>query len=148
MLEVRVDGLVLEKVDGVTMRDAVATAKSITVSDAAEELARLHERLHAITTADGRVLVHGDLHWKNVIEAAAGPVVIDWANAGSGDPALDTALTWIILATSSGRLGRALANRFAHIVDVQTGKNAAAKRRLTDANLTLAERQAVTKLLH
>jgi aminoglycoside phosphotransferase (APT) family kinase protein len=108
----------------------------------------LHKRLHAITTADGRVLVHGDLHWKKLIEASSGPVVIDWANAGGGDPALDTALTWIVLATSSRRLGRALADRFAHIVDVQTGRDAAARRRLTDANLTLAERQAGTKLLH
>ena len=43
-------------------------------------------------------LLHFDLHPENVVLTAAGPVVVDWANATEGPPGLDTAMTAIILA--------------------------------------------------
>jgi aminoglycoside phosphotransferase (APT) family kinase protein len=92
-------------------------------------------------------MVHGDLRWKNVLCLRHGPVVIDWANAGWGDPAVDVALTWVILKTSSGTLGRQLADLFERLTDVTpAGANAAIARRLTDPSLTATERRLVTAL--
>jgi tRNA A-37 threonylcarbamoyl transferase component Bud32 len=144
--EIRSDGLVLERVDGPTMHAALTSTPCGDLRAAATELLRLHTQLHAISRRPGVALVHGDLHWKNVLSAPSGPVVIDWANAGWGDPALDVALTWVILATSSGPTGRLLAHAFARIADVEPGRNTAIRRRLADASLTRAERRLVTAL--
>jgi len=104
------------------------------------------DQVHAITR-DGNALVHNDLHWKNIIEAGSGAVLLDWSNANWGDAALDVALTWVILATSSGPLGRLLAEQFARIADTHTARHAAAVHRLADANLRADERRAVRGLL-
>lgn len=65
-------------------------------------LADLHDRLHRLPgrpgVAEGARVVHLDLHPENVMVPARGPVVIDWRNAGDGDPGLDVALTAVILA--------------------------------------------------
>jgi tRNA A-37 threonylcarbamoyl transferase component Bud32 len=114
--EVRSDGLVLERVDGPTMHAAVTSSPPPgDLRAAAAELARLHVQLHAIHRGRQAVLVHGDLHWKNVLCSPSGSVVVDWANAGWGNPAADVALTWVILATSSGPTGRLLASAFAQV---------------------------------
>lgn len=42
-------------------------------------------------------LLHGDLHPGNIILAKDGPVVIDWADASTGDPAADIARTLLLL---------------------------------------------------
>ncbi len=147
VFEVLCDGLVLERIDGATMHELLTRDPSPgAVARAACELAALHERVHAITR-DGNALIHNDLHWKNVIEAGSGAVLLDWSNAQWGDAALDVALTWVILATSSGPLGRLLAEQFAHVADTRTARREAVMCRLADAHLSGDERRAVRGLL-
>ncbi|MBC8076170.1 MAG: aminoglycoside phosphotransferase family protein, partial [Chloroflexales bacterium] len=45
----------------------------------------------------GGALCHGDFHPGNLLLARNGPVVIDWENATSGDPAADVARTLLLL---------------------------------------------------
>ena len=62
-------------------------------------MADLLGRLHALPARSGAgSIVHLDLHPDNILLVARGPVVIDWRNAGDGDPDFDTALTALILA--------------------------------------------------
>jgi len=93
--------LVMERLYGPTMLDALAAGDLDPVAGGAL-LAGLHARLHTVRarlTPDGqdRVL-HLDLHPGNVMLTASGPVVIDWRNADEGPPALDVALTAVIVA--------------------------------------------------
>jgi aminoglycoside phosphotransferase (APT) family kinase protein len=46
---------------------------------------------------DGDRLCHGDFHPDNVVITATGPMVIDWENAGRGNPAGDVARTLLLL---------------------------------------------------
>lgn len=39
-----------------------------------------------------------DLHPLNVIVGPKGPVVIDWSGASRGDPAVDVAIAWVLMA--------------------------------------------------
>ena len=39
-----------------------------------------------------------DLHPLNVIIGPNGPVVIDWTNAGRGDPSVDVALAYLLMS--------------------------------------------------
>ena len=93
--------LVLERLDGETLLDALLGDR-IGIDPAAELLADLHERLHALPArlsvdpAD-RVL-HLDLHPQNIMLTARGPVVIDWHNAAEGAADLDVAMTALIFA--------------------------------------------------
>jgi aminoglycoside phosphotransferase (APT) family kinase protein len=105
-------------------------------------------------------MVHLDLHPLNVMGTSAGLVVIDWANARRGDPAVDVANTWSLLACGEPpggvldrvvtALGRGLMLRaFLGATD-----RAAAKRvmpaliewRLQDRNHTDAERRRLARL--
>ncbi len=106
--EVRPDGLVLDRVDGVDMLADLARAPWRLAAHASL-LARLHRDLAAIEApADlpprhggGRHLVHLDLHPANVLITPGGdPVVIDWANAGRGPSGADAASTWLVLAAA------------------------------------------------
>jgi Phosphotransferase enzyme family len=145
--EVRPDGLVLEHVAGPTMA-ADARRRPWRFAAHARTLARLHEELHRIPMGSGGdVLVHLDLHWKNVLLSRRGPVVIDWANAGAGKAGLDPALTWVILMTSAGPTGRAFARLFSRRVDVRSSLDDAVAYRLADRNLTPAEEGRVRALL-
>ena len=56
-------------------------------------------------------------------------------------------LTWVILRTSGGVTGRVLARLLARRIDVRTALDEAAAFRLTDANVTDAERERVKRLL-
>jgi aminoglycoside phosphotransferase (APT) family kinase protein len=47
---------------------------------------------------DGDSLCHGDFHPDNVLVAPEGPVIIDWVDASSGDPAADVARTLLLLS--------------------------------------------------
>jgi aminoglycoside phosphotransferase (APT) family kinase protein len=52
-------------------------------------------RLRALE--DGQALCHGDLHPGNVVMTSAGPRIIDWFDATSGNPAGDLARTCLLL---------------------------------------------------
>ena len=163
---VRADGIELELVAGV---DMVADAKRRPwrLRAHAQLLAGLHHRLHAIPApptlpraGDGEALLHLDFHPLNVLLTTRGPVVIDWTNARAGDPALDAALTWVILATSSSRGGPAsgplalMVRLFLHWFlagfdreALRRALPAAAARRLEDPNVGDDERAAVRRLV-
>lgn len=144
VVDVRTDGLVLERIDGVTMAQALASHATGDLQQAAT-LADLHERLHHVPL-DGSSLLHLDLHPQNVILEAAGPVLIDWTNARAGPPELDLAMTWLILITSGGAPGRALAEHFLRLVGVErirAGLPDAKAFRIADRNVTDVERRLV-----
>lgn len=145
--EVRPDGLVLERVDGPTMGDALRRRPWLGGRHV-RALAELHERLHRIPF-DGAALVHFDLHPDNVLMSASGPVVIDWTNAHGADPASDVAMTWLILATSAGLPGRMLAHLFRRDVGREVlarGLDGARAFRLHDPHVSGAERHRVRRL--
>ena len=136
--EVRNDALVLERIEGRTMLEAIELERD------AAELARLHRQLHEIPF-EGAALLHGDLHPGNVILSPAGPVVIDWTNAGAGDPALDVALVWVICAGVGDPSAEKFASAFvAHFDGWERGLPAALAYRLADPNVTDAERARLT----
>jgi len=91
--------MVLERLDGPTLSQAMATGRT-TIPAGATILAGLIRRLHELPpwgAEDGSVL-HLDLHPENVMMTGRGPVVIDWCNARIGEPDLDTGLSALILA--------------------------------------------------
>jgi ligand-binding SRPBCC domain-containing protein/streptomycin 6-kinase len=146
VVEVDDEALVLERVEGPTMAGDALRRPWRTAAHA-RTLAALHEQLHRIEHPDGGTLVHRDLHPANVILSPSGPVVIDWTNAGAGDPALDNALTWLILMTSGGLAGRVLARLFARHLDARTALDPAAAYRRADVNVTDTERRRIRTLL-
>ncbi|MFE5330309.1 phosphotransferase [Embleya sp. NPDC056575] len=93
--------LVLERLTGPTMLQALGSGE-ITTSAAAEQLAGLLARLHAlpprIPGGPGEHPVHLDLHPANIMLEARGPVVIDWRNSREGRPEFDVAVSALILA--------------------------------------------------
>jgi aminoglycoside phosphotransferase (APT) family kinase protein len=101
-------GMVLERLDGPTMLDALSR-RPWRLNTYAAVLARLHLQLHLIPAPEGlrqspagggdRVL-HLDLHPLNVMMTSRGPVVIDWSNAEAGNPAHDVAVCWITLGAA------------------------------------------------
>jgi aminoglycoside phosphotransferase (APT) family kinase protein len=96
----RVEGpsMEMERLDGPTMAQACLDG-DLGLEAAAEIMADLLGRLHALPARSGEgSIVHLDLHPDNILLTARGPMVIDWRNAGDGDPDYDTALTALILA--------------------------------------------------
>jgi tRNA A-37 threonylcarbamoyl transferase component Bud32 len=75
VIEVRDDGLVLERIDGPTMLEDLQQRPWRAFRDA-QALARLHSCLHEIPF-EGNGLIHLDLHPGNVLLSPRGPVVID-----------------------------------------------------------------------
>jgi Phosphotransferase enzyme family len=80
-------------------------------------LADLHHGLHALAApawlddapvGRGRALLHLDLHPLNVMMGPNGPVVIDWARACRGDPDVDVALAWILMASGEVSAGKVM----------------------------------------
>ncbi|MGB7051641.1 MAG: phosphotransferase [Acidimicrobiales bacterium] len=101
--------LVMERIIGPVMMKTLAQ-RPWRMGTQARLLAGLHTRLHEIDGPDwlgpapgpaGDRLLHLDLHPLNVIMAERGPVVIDWPNARRGDPAVDVALTWVVLESGA-----------------------------------------------
>ena len=101
VLEVHPDALVLGRVDGPTMLEEIAR-RPWRFMRFGRELGRIHRQV-----LDAGV-VHGDFHPLNIILGADGPVVIDWSNAGEGDPVADVAFSEVILATSDADFPRFL----------------------------------------
>jgi aminoglycoside phosphotransferase (APT) family kinase protein len=155
--EVGADFLVLERIEGPTMLQAVFEDPA-TLAEQARVLAELHDRLHRIEApaglralGDGDRLLHLDLHPENVILSPAGPVVIDWANAHRGEGLLDVVYTWVICATSSGvgQLGLDFVELFLRHFDREEAARRlplAAEHRLADVNVTDEERERIREL--
>ncbi|HVV77678.1 MAG TPA: phosphotransferase [Mycobacteriales bacterium] len=160
--------LVMERVDGPSMADWMSR-KPWTLPRGAAMLADLHDQLHAIAAPDflrdadagkGTRVVHMDLHPLNVIISARGPVVIDWARPGRGDPTTDVAVAYLLMATGAvpaGRvqsaviaLGRAwLASSFVRRYDraaLAPALTVAAEWKALDANMSATEIAAMRKL--
>ncbi|MFF5723090.1 phosphotransferase [[Kitasatospora] papulosa] len=96
--------LVVQRLTGPTLAEALL-AGTVTEDEGADLLARLLRELHAIPARlsqdpEDRVL-HMDLHPENVILSPGGASVIDWPTAREGPPALDRAMTSLILAQVS-----------------------------------------------
>jgi aminoglycoside phosphotransferase (APT) family kinase protein len=98
--------MVMERLAGRSMMEVLGR-RPWTLRSLGALLGDLHRRLHDIPAPDwlvqapgapGDRLVHLDLHPMNVIVGPAGPVVIDWTNAGRGLAATDVALTWVLMA--------------------------------------------------
>ncbi len=109
--------LVMERIEGHSMVDAIARSPW-SVRRLARTLAGLHARLHEIAApgflgpapvAAGDRVVHMDLHPLNVMIGPKGAVVIDWANAGAGDPRVDVGLAWVLMAAGRVPGGRVTA---------------------------------------
>jgi Phosphotransferase enzyme family len=170
VVEVSADGteLLLERVDGPSMLE-VLWARPWEVGRHARLLADLHRRLHELDAPDwlqpvaggaGGRLLHLDLHPGNVLMSSQGPVVIDWSCAAGGDPFVDVAMSWLLMATGdvpSSRLramllspGRArLVGCFLTGFDrdaVRERLPYVIERKLNDTNMTSAEHEAMRKL--
>ena len=153
--------LVMQRIDGPSLVGAIEQ-RPWTVRQLGTLLAGLHRRLHDIPAPDfvpvgpfgeGDRLLHLDLHPLNVIMSPAGPVVIDWTGAASGDPALDIGIAWLLMAAgevpaaawkrplaawararlvSSFLAGAGVSGAIAHLPDLVEWKSA-------DRNMTAAE---------
>nr|BFF24808.1 hypothetical protein GCM10025732_27730 [Glycomyces mayteni] len=107
----RIDGadMTMERLHGPTLAENLLTGR-VAPRGAAAIMLDLLERLHRLPAPDwlpgetrgldmnGRTILHLDLHPENIIETPAGPAVIDWTNAAAGDPAVDRAVSWTIIA--------------------------------------------------
>lgn len=159
--------LVLERIDGITMLEAMRRAPW-TIARNAALLANLHRQLHEIhapewmpmSSFQGDRILHLDLHPLNVLLTIDGPVVIDWPNARRGNAMADVAHTWLVVGTGrpDAPIDRALAavgravfvRRFLSAFprqDVEEVLPAVAERWLADRNVTPAEREATSRLL-
>jgi hypothetical protein len=121
-----------------------------------EESARIQPaiygvRLHAVPPRPGACqgIVHLDLHPDNVLLGPDGPVVIHWRNAVAGPPALDLAVTALIIALVAsapehplGRRAAELLSAFAHLANghLRSGLPGAVELRRADPNLSADEK--------
>ncbi|MET7736798.1 phosphotransferase [Streptomyces sp. NPDC005402] len=148
--------LVMQRLHGPTMLQALLQG-TITAGEAGSALAGLLHRLHSVparTSADpAHRILHLDLHPDNVILTAGGPTVIDWCNSEEGPPALDWAMSSLILAqvavdtTALGAVARSLlGSLLTHpgpaVVPENTGAGClteARKRRASDPSMSECE---------
>jgi aminoglycoside phosphotransferase (APT) family kinase protein len=169
--EVSADGLdmVMERIDGADMV-AVLAKRPWEVRRQGRLLADLHLRLHELTAPEwlpdapmgqGDRLLHLDFHPLNVMVGPQGPVVIDWANACRGNPDVDVAVAWVLMATgevSTNRLlgailGRAratLVNSFLGSFDVPRvaqSLHASVAWKVADPHMSVAEQAAMWRLV-
>ncbi len=119
--DVRADGteIIMERIDGPIMVDALVRPPW-KLGDQLGLLADLHDQLHEIPAPDwlpampdsdaaaNRVL-HLDLHPLNVIMSPRGPIVVDWPNARGGDPMVDVAVSYALIACGEIPLPRPIA---------------------------------------
>ncbi|MEV0491341.1 phosphotransferase [Streptomyces atratus] len=150
--------LVLQRLTGPTMRESLLSG-ALTGDEGAAILAGLLTDLHTIPARlspdPGDRILHLDLHPDNVMLTPDGPVVIDWWTAAEGPPALDRAMSSLILAqvavdrtsplaTGARSLLSALLPRLAAqggVPDAQLAQ--AVCRRAADPNLTHDEREFI-----
>ncbi|GAA2383119.1 phosphotransferase [Streptomyces glaucosporus] len=93
--------LVMRRLYGPSMLQALVQG-TITATEAGRILAGLLKRLHTVpartSTDPSHRILHLDLHPDNVMLTPDGPMVIDWSNADEGPPALDWAMSALIIA--------------------------------------------------
>lgn len=158
--------MVMEYLEGPTMLATMSSAPA-QAGEWCERLAGLLGDLHevpapawlrACPVGTGDRLLHLDLHPLNVIITSTGPQVVDWANAASGDPAVDCALSWLLLACG-GERGQGLAEvmslrqrelclrGFAAAVEVDMGRALAdvTRWKVQDRNINPAEQVAMRR---
>jgi hypothetical protein len=161
----------MERVTGPTMLEAVGR-RPWTARAQARSLARLHGLVHQVPASglstpptatqglDGDVLLHGDLHPKNVMLTADGPMIIDWEGAWHGPALEDVAITWALLAFSDipGPRLEAVAAQGVRAVFIRSFVRAAGplddawrmtaiRRRLADPHLLPSEAVRMKKLV-
>ena len=80
-------------------REALASLEAVGAWTAPAVVGRLLDEALELGPADGRVLLHGDLHVRHVLlDDAGGPsAVIDWGDVCVGDPSIDLSLYWSLL---------------------------------------------------
>ncbi|MEV6165183.1 phosphotransferase [Streptomyces sp. NPDC052052] len=93
--------LVLQRLTGPTMLQSMLSG-DLSAAEGSAMLAGLLAELHTVPARlspdpEDRVL-HLDLHPDNVMLTDRGPVVIDWSNTREGAPAMDRAMSSLILA--------------------------------------------------
>ena len=114
--EVSEDGLdmVIERIEGPDMV-AMMGSRPWAIPHLGRMLADLHHGLHELAApawledapvGRGVGLLHLDLHPLNVMMGPRGPAVIDWARACRGDPDVDVAIAWILMASGEVPAGR------------------------------------------
>ncbi len=137
--------LIMQRISGPSLLTALV-AGDVSVAEAAATLVDLHHRLHQIPVGTGsNRILHLDLHPDNVLLGPSGPVLIDWTNSVEGPPALDTAVSALILAqvavgdTDVAILARDLLLAFAPSVDAVSELPAAVRRRRADPAMTARE---------
>mgnify|MGYP000852716317 CR=1 FL=1 len=161
--EVTVDGMVLDRVDGPTMFEALAADPS-TARQHAATLAELHHRVGAVAApaelftdvGEGDALLHLDLHPGNVILGSV-PTIIDWTNAARGPADADPAVCWLLLrvvAVDDLGVRPALVETFLEAFlesfdrDALAGQLAAiARLRLVDPNTSPVERDRIRRFV-
>jgi aminoglycoside phosphotransferase (APT) family kinase protein len=162
--------LIMERVDGPSMVDLLSR-RPWTLASQADLLISLHRRLHELRAPEwlspaqvgtGDRLLHLDLHPLNVLVGTSGPMVIDWSNAACGDPPIDVALSWLLMAAGeipAGRIQVALLERARAFLirrflsgfereDVQRCLREVVEWKMTDRNMTASEREAMSVFLH
>jgi hypothetical protein len=101
----------------------------------------------------GERFLHMDLHPLNIILSSKGPIVIDWTNAARGNPMVDVAATWVLLASANipgGRLQTAMAKVGRGVLlrafldpfpkmDLSSVLNSVVEWKCKDSNMTAAE---------
>jgi aminoglycoside phosphotransferase (APT) family kinase protein len=94
----------------------LARVGSAEVGEAALGLARGIARAARNVPSGERALVHGDFHYHQLLIGPGGATLIDWDEAGAGDPRLDVGnfLAHLHLAELDGRLAQAPASGLRH----------------------------------
>lgn len=100
--------LVMERIEGPTMledlehRPWMILRQGRLLAELQRDLASLVAPdwvRHDPRVPDGPSVLHLDLHPMNVLLAPDGPVLIDWTNAGRGDPLFDAAVTVAVMSS-------------------------------------------------
>lgn len=165
--EIRPDAMVLERIHGPTMLEALVADPSSAQAHAVT-LAELHRRLGQVTApaglptpvGAGETLLHLDLHPGNVILGNA-PTIIDWTNAARGPASADPATCWLLTRVVQAGAPVTPTAEFTVVVstfvesfldcfdlpDLIEQLPAVGRTRLQDVNITPGEKERIRRFL-